>query len=287
MNLLPPADYPRVTPLLDAVPLNTLFARSVIERQVAGRVYVDDLQSPRAAYVAHPYGMSLLFGMTDDDGFNAALQGYLTDAGARRAAEWLQVHPDDWSVRLEHWLGERLAPEGGPVQPTGSVLVGRHVRVNFRFDRARFEAVKAGLSLPPDCSLCTDAAWLYDAMQGSVVPSAFWDSAEAFASGGMASAVLHHGALASTAFASFALGEALELGIETVGRFRGRGHAVHACAALIERCLQAGLEPVWACRLGNQASYRLALRLGFEHLRSVPYYQLPHLPARREHQRRD
>jgi hypothetical protein len=50
---------------------------------------------------------------------------------------------------------------------------------------------------------------------------------------------------------------------------------VHACAALIDRTLQLGLEPVWACRLDNHASYRLARKLGFAHALSLPYYRLP------------
>jgi RimJ/RimL family protein N-acetyltransferase len=66
----------------------------------------------------------------------------------------------------------------------------------------------------------------------------------------------------------------LEIGIETLEKFRGMGFAYHASAALIDHCIENGLEPVWACRLENQGSYYLAQKLGFVPSRMMPYYQL-------------
>jgi hypothetical protein len=34
------------------------------------------------------------------------------------------------------------------------------------------------------------------------------------------------------------------------------------------------LEPVWACRLENDGSYKLAQKLGFEPVLEIPYYRL-------------
>jgi RimJ/RimL family protein N-acetyltransferase len=66
----------------------------------------------------------------------------------------------------------------------------------------------------------------------------------------------------------------LEIGIETVQRHRGRGHAVRACAALLDYCLDHGYEPIWSCSLTNRGSHRLAERLGFVPTLQVPYYRL-------------
>jgi RimJ/RimL family protein N-acetyltransferase len=57
-------------------------------------------------------------------------------------------------------------------------------------------------------------------------------------------------------------------------KYRGRGFAYHACAALIEYCIRKGLMPVWSCRYENTASYRLAQRLGFVPTLYLPYYRL-------------
>jgi RimJ/RimL family protein N-acetyltransferase len=281
MKPLDPHLYPRIEPLLRAVPINTLFARAVVERHVPGAVYVDDEAAPGTVYVAHPYGMSLLFGRADNDAFNARLLPYLTGEVPRRGDEWLQVYPDPWQGKLAALLGERLvsaaeAPaKADPVALAERPAVLQDVRVNFGFDRRAYGELRQSLQLPAGCAVTTDAEWIYRNMEGSVVPRAFWDSAEAFEARGAATGLLCDGALASVAFASFVFDDCLELGIETLPAFRGRGFAIHACAALIDLCLRSGLEPVWSCRMSNLGSYRLARRLGFEHTLSIPYYRLP------------
>jgi GNAT superfamily N-acetyltransferase len=278
MILLPLSEYDRVAGLLAAVPINTLFARAVLAGHVRGHVYVDEPLQPRACYVAHPYGMSLLFGQTDNERFKAALLSYLLgDPTGRDRPEWLQAYPDAWMTRLQALLGHRLLALGATAdaRTLDGAVVLQDVRVNFRFDAPRYAELRQSLRLPPECEIVDDAGMLYSCMQGSVVPQAFWDTREEFASIGVARAVRCQGELASTAFASFAIENALEIGIETDPRFRGRGLGVHACSALIDYCLQQGLEPVWACRLGNTASYRLATKLGFADVLSLPYYRLP------------
>jgi RimJ/RimL family protein N-acetyltransferase len=68
----------------------------------------------------------------------------------------------------------------------------------------------------------------------------------------------------------------LELGIETVEAYRGKGLAQSVCSALIDYCLQNNYEPVWSCRFENTASYRLAQKLGFEPVSTRTYYKLPY-----------
>jgi RimJ/RimL family protein N-acetyltransferase len=111
-------------------------------------------------------------------------------------------------------------------------------------------------------------------MPGSVVPKYFWNNAEDFLERGAGYSVLHQGKLAATAYASFVIDDMLELGIETVEQFRGRGFGKYACCALIDHCLERGLEPVWACRLENTGSYKLAQKVGFEDIAHIPYYRL-------------
>jgi L-amino acid N-acyltransferase YncA len=51
--------------------------------------------------------------------------------------------------------------------------------------------------------------------------------------------------------------------------------ALYTCSALIDYCLANNFEPVWACRHENTGSFRLAEKIGFESVRTIPYYQLP------------
>jgi RimJ/RimL family protein N-acetyltransferase len=240
------------------VTINHLFADSVVDGRCRGEVRADDCARPSIGYVVHPYGMSLLFGREgaslDEGALDAAL------ARPRAAPEWLQVFPSAWGHDVETHPRARAAG------------VERHVRLNFRFDRARFDAFRAA-RIRSGCPIVRVDRALFET-GGSVVPRYFWDDADAFLQAGGGFAALLGGAPASIAFTSFADRERLELGIETAEAHRGRGLAREACAALIEDALARGLLPVWACRDGNVASRRLAESLGFVVTARLPYFRL-------------
>gem|GEM_PF-3682644 len=50
-------NYHKVTPLLEGIPFNILFARAVTNGDVKGEIYVDAIDEPKTAYIVHPYGM--------------------------------------------------------------------------------------------------------------------------------------------------------------------------------------------------------------------------------------
>jgi RimJ/RimL family protein N-acetyltransferase len=114
----------------------------------------------------------------------------------------------------------------------------------------------------------------FDEIEGSVIPKNFWRSADDFERHGKGFSVVMDGKPVSTAFSAFVFENDLELGIETVGNYRGKSLAAHACCALIDYCLEKELEPVWSCRLENTASYLLAQKLGFEPIAYLPFYRL-------------
>ncbi len=54
-----------------------------------------------------------------------------------------------------------------------------------------------------------------------------------------------------------------DISINTLERFRNRGHAARCVAFMIERMESRGLRPVWGAEEWNRASLGLAARLGF------------------------
>lgn len=267
LELLGAADQGQLLEPLRALPMNTLFARAVLQKDAPGQVYAYPTRSPRVGYVIHGYGMSLLFGDAGDPAISRRLLRQVL-ARPRVADEWLQVAPDTWADELTALAADL------------SGQIERYTRVNFQFSAAEYQQRRQRLldpgNLPghlPGYQIVPVDRALFD-MPGSVVPSAFFRDAEQFLRIGTGFAVLIDGEPAALAFSSFALDAQLELGIETRAAHRGRGLATLACAALIDHCLARGLEPIWACRLENTASYRLAQALGFEPVRRLPYFRL-------------
>ncbi|MDF2988377.1 MAG: hypothetical protein K0R50_3887 [Eubacterium sp.] len=270
-------DYLKVLEPLKTLEINTLFAQSVIRGQVSGTVYVDNAQEPGTFFIVHPYGMSLLFGDLNNGEFTAGLQQYLLNSGKERdKAEWLQSYPCEWSEKIEKLAGSFIVEssnmENAASDNTAKII--KHTRVNFQFDKERYEAIKQQMK-NPTCNIVKTSAEMFEKISGAVIPRFFWTDGNDFEKNGAGYSLLCNEEIASTAFSAFLLDGKLEIGIETSDKYRGRGFAVSVCSALIDYCLINGLEPVWSCRLENTASYQLAQKLGFVPTIEIPYYQLP------------
>lgn len=263
MVLLSPCDYGLVKSALGDVDANVMFAHAVVNRDVKGTIYVDDPKVPTIFYVAHPYGMSLLFGNNVyHEDFNHALKQYLFKQ--RYASEWLQVYPLAWEKLIETLNAETKAMQ-------------RFERLNFQFSKERYLALKKTINLEDVRVMRVDET-LYQKISGKVVPKRFWNNYYDFELYGMGYSVVDEKKTPlCTAFSSFIVNDRLELGIETQEAHQGKGYAYAACCALIDACLQKGLEPVWSCGSYNDASQKLAEKLGFVPTLKRAYYHLaPH-----------
>ncbi len=261
-------DYYKVVEPVKSLEINTLFAQTVLHHKLSGKVYVDNVIEPKTFYILHPYGMSLLFGEAHNEEFNRRLGQYLLNSRKERIkGEWLQVYPENWKILMDR-LADSSMVEGGS---SGKII--KHTRVNFQFSQERYEAIKPKLA-NDGIEIIKTTAEMFDKIQGAVIPKFFWKDGNDFETNGCGYSLICEGDIASTAFAGFILDGKLEIGIETSENFRGKGYAAMVCAKLIDYCLSRGLEPVWACRLENTASYMLAQKLGFIPTLEIPYYYI-------------
>jgi hypothetical protein len=273
MILLEPGNYNKVKELLHQVTINNLFARTIVEKHLPGKIFVDDLPSPQTFHVVHPYGMSLLFGNPDNDNFNARFRDYALNKNKQRTAyEWLQTFPDDWDARLDELFGDVLVKFSDEDDKKKN-KIELNTRVNFKFDRDTYLNFKKS-NIKSDYKIVRTDKEIFNAMKGSVVPMHFWSNAEHFCNNGIGFSLFCKNRLASTAFSAYVHDNFLEIGIETFEEFRGKGLAQYSCAELINYCLENNLEPVWSCRLENTGSYLLAQKLGFEPTLNRRYYRL-------------
>jgi RimJ/RimL family protein N-acetyltransferase len=274
MILLTPEKYHLLSEKVKQVEFNHLFARAVIEHHVKGKVWVDDISDPQTAYLVHPYGMSLLMGDHQNDDFNRQFKNYaLNTEKVRDHFEWMQAWPETWNSELKILFGSTMLKAAENIHQTENGIIEINTRVNFSFNINKYAHLKRE-PLSDEEQLVETSAEYFTKMPGSVIPLKFWDSPDDFMRRGKGYTLLHRGEIASTAYSAFVIDDKLELGIETTEPFRGRGYARQTCCRLIDYCIDHHLEPIWACRLENTASYNLALHLGFEPVRMIPFYRL-------------
>ena len=73
---------------------------------------------------------------------------------------------------------------------------------------------------------------------------------------------MHGDTPAAWAFSAAVSDDEIDIGVETLERFRGKGLAAAAASEMIRFSLAAGKKPVWACHAGNIASRKTAEKIG-------------------------
>ena len=274
MILLPVDRYHLLEKSIKGVQINNLFARSVIEKHVTGKIYVDNIIDPHTVYVVHPYGISLLFGDYENVNFNNRFKSYALNVDkSRNKHVWLQTYPREWDTVLLDMFGDLIVKFSENIDDKTNGIIELNTRVNFIFNRDKYLRLDKTALSSNNMIVNTDNLHL-EQMQGSVIPLKFWDSAKDFIQKGKGFTLLHNGEIASTAYSAFVHDDMLEIGIETVEKYRGYGFAEFTCCKLIDYCLERELVPVWSCRFENTASYKLAQKLGFEPILMIPFYRL-------------
>jgi GNAT superfamily N-acetyltransferase len=274
MVLLDKKDYEKASIALQVVTINKLFARAVVEQKVSGQIYVDDKHNPASFYIIHPYGMTLLFGDSNNKTFNDQFKKYaLNIDNDRDFHEWMQVFPIFWDNVLSELFESCLIKSENNINKQETGIIELNTRLNFLFNKQKYLARHKPID-NPDIEIVKTDREMFRKMKGSVIPANFWENEDHFFANGIAYSLFYKGQLASTAFSSCWFDNQFELGIETEPEFRGKGFAELVCSALIKYCIQHDYEPIWACRRENTGSYKLAIKLGFEVSALLSYYRL-------------
>ena len=274
MILLNQDDYQKVSESLKRVSINDLFARAVVEKHVLGNVYVDNEFKPQTFYIVHPYGMTLLYGNHTNHEFNSSFKKHaLNNHMQRTEYEWMQAYPTAWDNVLIELFDNDIIRSSENKSNLSRNIIELYTRVNFKFDLTKYIQFKKTLA-STNVTIVQTNKEMFEKMEGTVIPSNFWNSSKHFLENGIGFSLLSDGKLACTAFSSFIMDNMLELGMETTPEFRGKGFAQQTCVQLIEHCLSNKYEPIWSCRLENVGSFRLAEKLGFVPTIQIPYYRL-------------
>jgi len=247
----------------------SLSLQAAIEGVNPGRIFVDDVESPRTGLALTVEGY-LLAGEHADPEILQTLRQFLRDSiftgqvyvnGADSLS--LAVHPEAWEARLPelipayealklpryHYLCRRVALDWRSSLPEGYTL--------RRIDRE--------LLTDPDLALSEDL--------GEEEIEAYWGSVAHFFERGIGFCVLHGAEEVSHCTADCAAGSQVDVGIYTAPAHRRKGLAAAVVAATVEHCLNHGARQVgWHCNVENTGSWKTAERVGFDRNREYVYY---------------
>ena len=119
MKLLEKSRNSKLIEPLNRVTINNLFARSVIEHSVSGKVYADNCDNPKTYYVIHPYGMSPLYGDSRNKKFHDNYRAYAFNLNkTREKYEWMQAFVTDWDVVLNELFKDCIIKSSDTIENT-------------------------------------------------------------------------------------------------------------------------------------------------------------------------
>ena len=174
------------------------------------------------------------------------------------------VVPESWNEPLERDYGDFLSP-------TGRASFG-----SAPSDRWKLRSFLDGL--PADFNLQRITAanvGRFAALDDSFVRN--YGTHERFLSEGIGFGIEYAGRFVSGSSSYASGGGKLEMEVDTHPDFRRQGLASASAAAVILDCLENGIEPCWDA--ANEASARLAAKLGFSKAHPYTAYMVHPVPA--------
>ena len=101
-------------------------------------------------------------------------------------------------------------------------------------------------------------------LDGRIKPSFSWESDESFLQKGVGFCAMYGDTPAAWAFSAAVSDCEIDIGVETLEGFRGKGLAAAVACKMVDFALSIGKKPVWACHSENIASRKTAEKIGFE-----------------------
>lgn len=104
-------------------------------------------------------------------------------------------------------------------------------------------------------------------LDGRIKPSFSWECGERFLKNGKGFCAMYGDTPAAWAFSAAVSDREIDIGVETLEQFRGKGLAAAVACKMVDFALSVGKKPVWACHADNIASQKTAERAGFVKVR--------------------
>jgi ribosomal protein S18 acetylase RimI-like enzyme len=248
MVQLQPRQFARVVSLFDGDLPNRPMLESVLADRNPGWVFADSAERATAAVVVSRYSFTYLGGRPD----RALL---------------------DFAVGRSAPVGDPLViyPAGKATIPASFIEGGRTI------DRIEFTQLEPTWKAPP----LLPEGILLQPMTLGLLEQCLWKdevladcgTLQRFLEIGFGVCAVMNGVVVSEAYASVPGDRAYEIGAIVRPEFRRRELGYATCAALIDKCRRREYETIWSCHRENEASARLARKLGYRRERPYRFWQ--------------
>jgi GNAT superfamily N-acetyltransferase len=235
----------------------SVFAFAVIEKNIPGSIYVDDVIEPKAALICSNHGKYLVTGDETNNDFNSAVAEFLLDQSNHIQFYDLYASSEEWINILSNSLN------GQPVI--------------LKFDVYYYNSSKGTLNTGDDILLedglelkAIDEA-LFENIAKGCDPSYqyHWTNAQEFCSKSFGFCIVKGDEVVSVASSTYSGNGYAEIDIQTRQDFYRKGLAHKLCREFIEYCTKNNLVMLWVCNSKNKASKELVEKLGLTKSKEV------------------
>jgi len=247
--------------------------RAIVEGNNPGRIFVDDLISPRTGLIwfGNLDGFAFIgdsANMDFNDHINHFFDEVIIPEALQLGLKWFEGFGDDpaWNTIIEQVF-------------TNRELDASKQRV-YRLNKHSYNPSQEPIIHPRyEVKRLTEEMMNPSYFSNQAFFSkkilAFWDSTDHFISKGIGYCAIDNNEIVSICFSGFVAGEFHGLGFETLKEHQGNKLAQAIAHALVKECIEKDLIPYWDCMDVNTPSISVAEKIGLTNAFNYRVYEFP------------
>jgi RimJ/RimL family protein N-acetyltransferase len=251
--------YRKINEIINNSGEECLFAYAILENNIPGSVYVDDLANPRTSLICSSSGKYLIAGDDQNDEFNKEISEFLKENTNHNGYYDLYASSNKWIEILSEML------KGHVVRLKHSIY-SHDISKNFSnvCDKPLIE----GFELKQiDEEIFEKASKLF-----TLTSKDHFGSAKEFNSKNFGYCITDDNQIASIVASCYKGNGYAEIDIYTRPEFQRKVLAFAICSEFLKHCKTNNLTALWICDYGNENSNNLAAKLGFEKVKDIEIF---------------
>ncbi|MFX1534010.1 MAG: GNAT family N-acetyltransferase [Promethearchaeota archaeon] len=260
-------DYEKIRSLIKKLHIK-LDIDAIIEGNCPGRIWVEDTNNPKTAFIWDKSNKFFLVGYETNNNFNEALERLITEEISPEAEKRDLVvfkiiySSENWEKKIKEIFGNKS-------------FIKRD-RVFFAFKQPKMsdwrEIVPSGFKMEPISEKLLARTNLEN-IDGVIEEIDYtWGSRDDFFNKAFGFCLIHGDEVVGWCTAEYISKNKCGIGIETFQKYQRRGFATLTAAATVEHALSKNLIPHWDSWATNIGSIKVAEKVGFEKVEDYTIY---------------